>query len=167
MTIDISTIPAEHLPWMLAGAWKECDALGGCTYREDGGRCSCCNSTNHIYALPNTVWVSCPAEYHNAPGKRDGPGPFYCFFADGVPVPSCYGCGYTPSTDLAVWIDAALSLGTHAVIFTPPQYDGLLPVAWIVSKTQNHLEDIQRALASLLQVKGYTLGEVPKGVPHE
>jgi len=29
----------------------DCDAIGGCTYRADGGNCSRCNRTNSVYIL--------------------------------------------------------------------------------------------------------------------
>ena len=152
-------IPAEHLPWAVAGAWRPCtnihchngtvdilDVRG--TRLED---CPECGGSGRIYAVPDTVRVPCPHSKYLSPE--------FCWPC--LPLcGECGGPGWTPSTDLAVWIDAALSFGKWGVIFTPPKYDELLPGDWIVSRTQNHVEDIQRALAQALVAEGRTLGEV-------
>jgi len=78
----------------------------------------------------------------------------------------CRGLNKVPSRDLAVWIQAALSLG-RALIFTPPGWDDCLDdcllESWISIKGVEPFEALLASLREALLAQGWTLGEVHNG----
>ena len=161
---DISTIPAEHLPWMVAGAWKLCYRCGGDGFlRMTEPPCSVCSGTGRIYALPETVRVPC-RQVHNLIEVTYNQRNASSYARNATCTEK--GCpGFQPSTDLAVWIDALdkarwawrTAWNHHWEIW---HSDGPVHKFFDHEEGATHLLSLQRALAQALVAEGRTLGEV-------
>ena len=147
MTNQPDLIPTEHLPYAVAGAWKDCPCF-------EGHRCG---GTGRIYALPDTVRLLC--DCHKSAVNT--------WYSKLKHSPGCPG--YEPSTDLAVWESVVFQVWPDALIEKQVDVTWLTPV---YEKTNRRfgpggfkgdgvgLEALLSALAQALVAGGYTLLEV-------
>ena len=164
--VQAESIKARHLPWAVAGAWKSCPEYPFTADRIQGERltpeeaerldnsCERCKGTGCIYALPDTVRiVGC----HITPG-----GLSFCEEA---------GCpGWTPSRDLAVWLnigartgkvaDVAVNLWTLGIARSEGQRFRAACLGKIGTGFEA-IEAVLRAIAQALVAENWNLGEAP------
>lgn len=103
----------EALARKLAGMKGTCDAVGGCTYLEDGGECARCNRTGKVYLLDDSVRVKC-LDRGEEIGWKDGVHVefgYVPFLDDSHSL--CDGRGWIPSRNFVVWRKAIACAGYH------------------------------------------------------
>ncbi len=163
-----------------AGAWKPDNFCSGTGYTREpltgegqGGAdldakyiCSMCKGTGRIYALPDSVRVSCVA--------------IACInghIAGGWPHSVCHGLGYTPSDRLEVWLEAARKMMVERRWVLSPEIH-----AWYILEVNSYrtpeegikykdfeeiargntpLYALQQALVLVLEADGFTMGGTP------
>lgn len=177
MARDVNTVPAEHLPWAVAGAWKPCPCIQGppcrssCSCHAPGlsGGCDVCHGygnseqrqggvAGRISALPDTVRVLCDSQTILDDMNRKRHFHYGVGWYDGCP-------GWTPSTDLAVWEYALFQLFPRILIVKEFDHIRLTNLGGnTVIAVGRGAAVLQHALVQALVADGWTLGQAPEGV---